>query len=155
MPGYKYMFVDRVKRRWICYICSLPMREPVQITTCGHKFCDSCLQEFLRYVLTLFQYLQFYLSVLSVLFDYFACNVVQCLSFCFGSLQCIEGDVIHSKTLQWWWLCCHHSRKLLAEREKKSLSTLSNTIGPLVLNLIVCFSFFWDKLKCYMLQWRI
>ncbi|XP_013379813.1 TNF receptor-associated factor 4 isoform X2 [Lingula anatina] len=48
MPGLDYAFTERVSRRLTCPLCSLPMREPVQITVCGHRFCDSCLQEYLR-----------------------------------------------------------------------------------------------------------
>ncbi|CAM1306547.1 TRAF4 (predicted) [Pycnogonum litorale] len=47
MPGYDYRFVTSVSSCFLCPICVLPMKEPVQITSCGHKFCDSCLQEYL------------------------------------------------------------------------------------------------------------
>nr|ABN04153.1 tumor necrosis factor receptor-associated factor 4 [Branchiostoma belcheri] len=47
MPGLQHTFADRVRRRWLCPLCHLHMNDPVQITTCGHRFCDTCLQEFL------------------------------------------------------------------------------------------------------------
>lgn len=48
MPGYDYKFLEKPKRRLLCPLCGKPMREPVQVSTCGHRFCDTCLQEFLR-----------------------------------------------------------------------------------------------------------
>ncbi|XP_066518575.1 TNF receptor-associated factor 4a [Hoplias malabaricus] len=47
MPGYDYKFLEKPKRRFQCPLCSKAMREPVQVSTCGHRFCDTCLQEFL------------------------------------------------------------------------------------------------------------
>lgn len=49
MPGFDYKFLEKPKRRLLCPLCGKPMREPVQVSTCGHRFCDTCLQEFLRY----------------------------------------------------------------------------------------------------------
>lgn len=48
MPGFDYKFLEKPKRRLLCPLCGKPMREPVQVSTCGHRFCDTCLQEFLR-----------------------------------------------------------------------------------------------------------
>lgn len=53
MPGFDYKFLEKPKRRFQCPLCSKAMREPVQVSTCGHRFCDTCLQEFLRYVVCL------------------------------------------------------------------------------------------------------
>lgn len=53
MPGFDYKFLEKPKRRFQCPLCSKAMREPVQVSTCGHRFCDTCLQEFLRYALCL------------------------------------------------------------------------------------------------------
>lgn len=50
MSGFTCYFVDRIRRKCICTICRLPMRDPVQIKSCGHRFCDVCLQEYLRWV---------------------------------------------------------------------------------------------------------
>lgn len=47
MPGYNLSFVNKLNRRCVCPLCRLPMKDPVFITTCGHRFCDMCLQEFL------------------------------------------------------------------------------------------------------------
>ncbi|XP_075760630.1 TNF receptor-associated factor 4 [Pelodiscus sinensis] len=47
MPGFDYKFLERPKRRLLCPLCGKAMREPVRVSTCGHRFCDTCLQEFL------------------------------------------------------------------------------------------------------------
>uniref|UniRef100_A0A7N4NLW9 TNF receptor associated factor 4 n=1 Tax=Sarcophilus harrisii TaxID=9305 RepID=A0A7N4NLW9_SARHA len=47
MPGFDYKFLEKPKRRLLCPLCGKAMREPVQVSTCGHRFCDTCLQEFL------------------------------------------------------------------------------------------------------------
>lgn len=48
MPGFDYKFLEKPKRRFLCPLCAKAMREPVRVSTCGHRFCDTCLQEFLR-----------------------------------------------------------------------------------------------------------
>ncbi|XP_013924528.1 PREDICTED: TNF receptor-associated factor 4 [Thamnophis sirtalis] len=48
MPGFDYKFLEKPKRRLLCPLCAKAMREPVRVSTCGHRFCDTCLQEFLR-----------------------------------------------------------------------------------------------------------
>uniref|UniRef100_A0AAZ3PRQ6 Tnf receptor-associated factor 4a n=1 Tax=Oncorhynchus tshawytscha TaxID=74940 RepID=A0AAZ3PRQ6_ONCTS len=50
MPGFDYKFLEKPKRRFQCPLCSKAMRDPVQVSTCGHRFCDTCLQEFLRHL---------------------------------------------------------------------------------------------------------
>ena len=48
--GYDEEFVCKVEDDFICLICHLPLKEPVQ-TRCGHRFCRACLEEHLtRYV---------------------------------------------------------------------------------------------------------
>ncbi|XP_070571967.1 TNF receptor-associated factor 4-like [Ptychodera flava] len=47
MPGHLCKFIEKVRRKYVCPLCRLPMRDPVQITTCDHHFCDTCLQEYL------------------------------------------------------------------------------------------------------------
>ncbi|XP_030636844.1 TNF receptor-associated factor 4b [Chanos chanos] len=47
MPGLDFKFLERPKRRFHCPLCNRIMRDPVQVSTCGHRFCDTCLQEFL------------------------------------------------------------------------------------------------------------
>ncbi|KFV69530.1 TNF receptor-associated factor 4, partial [Dryobates pubescens] len=34
----------------LCPLCGKPMREPVRVSTCGHRFCKTCLQEFLSHL---------------------------------------------------------------------------------------------------------
>lgn len=48
MSGFTSYFLDKPRKKLICTICRLPMRDPVQIKSCGHRFCDLCLQQFLR-----------------------------------------------------------------------------------------------------------
>lgn len=45
MPDYK--FLEKPKLWMLFPLCGKPMREPVQVSTWGHSFCDTCLQEFL------------------------------------------------------------------------------------------------------------
>ena len=47
MAGYKEDFVSTVDDDVKCFVCSLPLREPVQ-TRCGHRFCRECLEEATR-----------------------------------------------------------------------------------------------------------
>ncbi|XP_050949862.1 TNF receptor-associated factor 4b isoform X2 [Labeo rohita] len=48
MPGLDLKFLERPRRRFYCPLCEKPMRDPVQVSTCGHRFCDTCLQDYLR-----------------------------------------------------------------------------------------------------------
>ena len=52
--GYDYEFVDKVLDSQTCPVCLLPMRDAVQTTECGHRFCKDCLLGILRYVFCLF-----------------------------------------------------------------------------------------------------
>ena len=45
--GYDYEFVLQVPEDYICSICQLTMRKPVQ-TECGHRFCKGCLDAALK-----------------------------------------------------------------------------------------------------------
>ncbi|KAK3607255.1 hypothetical protein CHS0354_002228 [Potamilus streckersoni] len=47
MPGHTVSFPHKLRKRCYCLLCHLPMRDPVKVTTCGHRFCDLCLQEYL------------------------------------------------------------------------------------------------------------
>ncbi|XP_071094415.1 TNF receptor-associated factor 4-like isoform X1 [Haliotis cracherodii] len=47
MTGFTEMFADKLHRRCFCPLCRLPMRDPVFISSCGHRFCDVCLQSFI------------------------------------------------------------------------------------------------------------
>ena len=40
--GWAFEFVDKVDPDYECFICLLPIRDPVQ-TQCGHLFCQTCL----------------------------------------------------------------------------------------------------------------
>uniref|UniRef100_A0A673M9X8 TNF receptor-associated factor 4-like n=1 Tax=Sinocyclocheilus rhinocerous TaxID=307959 RepID=A0A673M9X8_9TELE len=40
-------FLEQQISMFYCPLCVKPMRDPVQMSTCGHRFCDTCLQEYL------------------------------------------------------------------------------------------------------------
>merc|ERR1712168_154196 len=42
--GYDVCFVGEVADELRCVICHLVLREPVQVMTCGHRFCAPCFQ---------------------------------------------------------------------------------------------------------------
>ena len=46
--GYEYEFVDEVSDSQKCPVCLLPMRDAVQTSECGHRFCKDCLRGILR-----------------------------------------------------------------------------------------------------------
>lgn len=46
--GYEYEFVNEVLPSQKCPVCLLPMKDPVQTTECGHRFCRGCLENILR-----------------------------------------------------------------------------------------------------------
>ena len=45
--GYDEEFLYAVEDDFICLICHLLLKEPV-LTRCGHRFCNACLEEYLR-----------------------------------------------------------------------------------------------------------
>ena len=45
--GFDEDFVDTVEDDFLCSICQLPLRDPLQ-TKCGHRFCKRCLEEHFR-----------------------------------------------------------------------------------------------------------
>ena len=45
--GYDEEFTAEVEDDFLCLICHLPLREPVQ-TRCGHRFCNACLEKHFR-----------------------------------------------------------------------------------------------------------
>uniref|UniRef100_A0A8C6HVC5 Uncharacterized protein n=1 Tax=Mus spicilegus TaxID=10103 RepID=A0A8C6HVC5_MUSSI len=47
-PGFTTLYLTFKPKLWLLFpLCGKPMREPVQVSTRGHSFCDTCLQEFL------------------------------------------------------------------------------------------------------------
>ena len=48
LGGYEYQFVDDVSPSQKCPVCLLPMRDAVQTSVCGHRFCRDCLLGILR-----------------------------------------------------------------------------------------------------------
>lgn len=46
--GYDVEFVSALPQDYVCPICQLACRDPVQTTECGHRFCESCLEPILR-----------------------------------------------------------------------------------------------------------
>ena len=46
--GYEYEFIDPVPDRLICSICTQVLREPHLVVCCGQKYCQSCLQKWLK-----------------------------------------------------------------------------------------------------------
>lgn len=43
LGGYEYEFVDETSDNQKCPVCLLPMRDPVQTESCGHRLCRECL----------------------------------------------------------------------------------------------------------------
>ena len=48
--GYDVNFVERINPDYQCPICHFTFRDPVQTRDCGHRFCETCLEPILRYV---------------------------------------------------------------------------------------------------------
>lgn len=40
--GYDLDFVDEIPDEFICCVCHLTLKEPVQIEKCGHRLCEVC-----------------------------------------------------------------------------------------------------------------
>ena len=47
LSGHDEEFVNPVDEDFHCIICQLPAKEPV-LTRCGHRFCNECLEEYIR-----------------------------------------------------------------------------------------------------------
>ncbi|UJR26900.1 hypothetical protein I4U23_008210, partial [Adineta vaga] len=43
MVGIDAQNINTFDNKFICHICSLILRHPLQINSCGHRFCQSCL----------------------------------------------------------------------------------------------------------------
>ncbi|KXJ17712.1 TNF receptor-associated factor 4 [Exaiptasia diaphana] len=48
MPGYEAKFVNAVDKCFECPVCLTVLRDPVQVTPCGHRVCKTCIQPILR-----------------------------------------------------------------------------------------------------------
>lgn len=46
--GYDADFVNGLPSEYECPICQLAFKDPVQLEECGHRFCQSCLNEIKR-----------------------------------------------------------------------------------------------------------
>ena len=46
--GYEYIFVDKVHDRYICHVCTKPLRAPHLTTCCGQHYCETCLSSWLK-----------------------------------------------------------------------------------------------------------
>ena len=42
--GYDMNFVGDIPEYLKCAICCLALKKPIQITSCGHRFCASCFE---------------------------------------------------------------------------------------------------------------
>ena len=49
MPGYEVKPTKEVDKAFECPVCLVILREPVQVTPCGHRVCKSCLEPILRW----------------------------------------------------------------------------------------------------------
>ena len=43
MVGFNASNKNILDRKYICPVCSLILRDPLQLNTCGHRLCQSCL----------------------------------------------------------------------------------------------------------------
>jgi hypothetical protein len=44
MVGIDAQNKNILDKKFICLVCSLILRDPVQFNTCGHRLCQSCFQ---------------------------------------------------------------------------------------------------------------
>lgn len=44
MPGFAIQNIDTSVINFLCQICSLLLRDPMQLV-CGHRCCKSCIQD--------------------------------------------------------------------------------------------------------------
>ncbi len=42
--GYSIYEIDKADIKWKCIFCFLIMKEPIQLTECGHRCCKGCFQ---------------------------------------------------------------------------------------------------------------
>ena len=48
LGGYDYELVNEVPDKLKCSICLLPLKDPMQVTKCGHRICKVCIDPILR-----------------------------------------------------------------------------------------------------------
>lgn len=46
--GYDVFPIETLDKRYECQICLLILRDPVQLSECGHRFCKQCLDEHVK-----------------------------------------------------------------------------------------------------------
>ena len=46
--GWRFDFIGEVNNDFLCVICLFPMRDPQQISACGHCMCKTCLDKLLE-----------------------------------------------------------------------------------------------------------
>ena len=50
--GYECNFTSEVPDElMICVFCHLPLKVPIQLSDCGHRFCKSCFDQFVNYAM--------------------------------------------------------------------------------------------------------
>ena len=47
--GIDATFISEVPQYLKCVVCRLVLRQPMRITTCGHKFCEACFERIKGY----------------------------------------------------------------------------------------------------------
>ena len=52
MPGYKLVFLQEILKTFLCAYCKLVMRDPVQTSKTGIRFCKECYNKAPRYALS-------------------------------------------------------------------------------------------------------
>lgn len=52
--GYDANFVEEVATDLKCVVCYFPLRKPVQVIQCGHRFCEECFEQMKDYSITRF-----------------------------------------------------------------------------------------------------
>ena len=43
--GYECDFVSEVPVDFLCAVCQLPLKDPVQMADCGHRLCNTCFNQ--------------------------------------------------------------------------------------------------------------
>ena len=43
--GYECDFVSEVPEDFLCVVCQLALKDPVQMADCGHRLCKTCFKQ--------------------------------------------------------------------------------------------------------------